>query len=530
MIRLLFSVVASFSLTALVAQTNAPSTPKLVVAITIDQLRGDYLNMFKGTFGENGFKRLLNEGLVYSGVSYDFPNIDKATSTTTVFTGTNPSYHGIIGEEKYVKKTGKVVSSFHDDTFSGHHTTQKVSPMPIRVSTIADELKSATDGQADVFAFAPDAASAIAAGGHNANVVYWIDDQSGKWCTSSFYKDKQPFVEQQNRGALSISARISDTAWRPALETSQYNAFPYTKNRYGFQHYFAADQKNKIRLFKQSPLVNTEIREIAEKIMLAKDMGKRENPDLLSVTFYAGNYKNARDKIYSVEIQDTYHRLDAELAKLIETIDKHIGLQNALIFVVPTGSFLEQPNEDNNKFTDVGGTFLHERNKALLNMYLMAIYGQGQWVEKYIDNQIYLNLKRVEEKKIDTKELLEKASDFLLQSSGIHNVVTSRQMLFDTNSNSEIQHFRNGYYRGISGDLIYELQPGWQNISENHTKPSQRSFNSALHTPVIFLGNNISPQKVERVIHAQEIAPSVAYRLRIRAPNAAKSTILKEMH
>lgn len=528
MIRLLFSVVASFSLTTLVAQSATPVTPTLVVAITIDQLRGDYLAMFQDTFGEKGFKRLLNEGLVYSGVSYNFPNIDKATTTTTVFTGTNPSYHGITGEEKYMRRTGATVSSFHDDKLVGHYAYKKLSPMPILVSTLTDELKAATDGQSDVFAFAPDASQAIAAGGHNANAVYWIDEQSGKWCTTSFYGGTHPMVEQQNRGAQSIQSKIASITWRPNLSINRYKAFPYTKNRHSFQHYFAADSKYKIRLFKQSPYVNTEIRELAEKIIRSNALGKRDNPDVLSVTFYAGPYDQANDKSYSIEIQDTYHRLDSELAKLIETVETQVGMQNALICVVPTGSFLEH-REKNDKLIDVGGEFRHERSKALLNMYLMAIYGQEQWVEKYFNNQIYVNTKRIEDKKINIKEFLEKAAEFLVQSSGIHNVVNSYQLLFDANSNSELQHVRNGYRRGISGDLIYELQPGWYNVSENKNEHERHAQNSALHAPIIFIGNNISPQKVDRIIHAEEIAPSVAYRLRIRAPNASQSTVLKEM-
>jgi hypothetical protein len=78
MIRIVSSLVAFFSIASLCAQNVSEEPPKLVIGITIDQLRGDYLRLFKQTFGEDGFKRLLNEGLVYSDIKYDFPHPDAA--------------------------------------------------------------------------------------------------------------------------------------------------------------------------------------------------------------------------------------------------------------------------------------------------------------------------------------------------------------------------------------------------------------------------------------------------------------------
>ena len=114
-----------------------------------------------------------------------------------------------------------------------------------------------------------------------------------------------------------------------------------------------------------------------------------------------------------------------------------------------------------------------------------------------------------------------------MQSAGIQNVITSQQMLhgaYDQN----VQFHRNGFYKGISGDLFLELQPGWRVVDpQTHTR--ERGNNNAIVAPVIFFGNNIKPQRINRTIEATEIAPSVAYRLRIRAPNAARGEILKEL-
>ena len=186
MIKILSSLVALFSIASLSAQVTQ-TTPKLVLGITIDQLRGDYLEMFQHTFGENGFKKLLNGGLVYADLEFDFPYLDRASTITTIFTGANPAYHGIIGENKFILNENREIPSFFDNNYAGNFTTERYSPLPVKVSTIADELKIASGGQSDVFAFAPHASQALASGGHAASGAFWVEDLTGNWAWSPFY-------------------------------------------------------------------------------------------------------------------------------------------------------------------------------------------------------------------------------------------------------------------------------------------------------------------------------------------------------
>lgn len=526
MIKVISSIVAFFSISVICAQNPSGEVPKLVVGITIDQLRGDYLEMFRHTFSSRGFNRLLNEGLVYSNVNYNFPNLDKASTITTIYTGANPSYHGIAAEKKYLISTNQEVSSHFDNNYLGNFTTEKLSPLPIRVSTIADELKVASGGQSDIFAFAPDPAQAFASGGHAASGAYWIEDENGKWATSTFYKTRQPLVDQHNRSPESLTFTAGGITWRPAIDIERYNAFPYTRNRYNFQHYLGSEKGGNYYLFKRSPYVNKEVNDMAVKMLEAGSIGKRMNPDFLAVTFYAGSFPNALDKNYSIEIQDTYYRLDQELGRLLEAIDASVGLENTLIFVASTGYFNEQEIIPEGMVTS-GGDFYPDRSQALLNMYLMALYGREQWIKKYYNNQIFFDRKLLEDKKIDLRDFQQKAAEFLVQSAGIQDVITSYQMLHGA-YNQNVQFYRNGYYKGISGDLFLELQPGWR-VIDPQSKTQDRGNNNAIVAPVIFFGRDIKPQKINRTIEATEIAPSVAYRLRIRAPNAAQGEILKEL-
>lgn len=526
-IRILSSLVAFFAIAPLPAQNHSGEVPRLVVAITVDQLRGDYLEMFRHNFGSKGFNRLINNGLIYSNIQYNYPNPDRASAITTLFTGAYPSYHGITSEKRYQIETGQEVSSFADDRYLGNYTTEKLSPRSIRVSTIADELKIASGGQSDVYAFAPYASQALASGGHAATGAYWIEDYTGKWASTTFYKNKQPAVDQQNRSAGSLSLTIGSLTWRPAREIESYNAFPYTKNRYRFQHYFGNEKKESFHLFKQSPFVNREVNDMAIKVLESSQLGKRMNPDFLAVTFYAGNYEKALDKNYSVEIQDTYYRLDQEIGRLLDAIEASVGLKHTLVYLVSTGYFTEQEIIPEG-MVPAGGDFHPDRSQALLNMYLMALYGREQWIKKYYDRHIYFDRKLIEDRKIDFADLQEKAAAFLVQSAGIQQVVTAHQMT-QAGQNMETLFLRNGYYPGISGDLMLELQPGWR-VVEPGSELQVRERSNAVIAPVIFFGNDIKPQKINRTIDAREIAPTVSYRLRIRAPNAASGKILEELY
>lgn len=525
--RIFSTLVALISLTSLIAGEQT-TPPKLVVGITIDQLRGDYLELFKDTFGEGGFNRLFNKGLVYSDIKFDFPYIDRASAITTIYTGANPAYHGIVSNEKFILKDNQTVSSFSDNYYSGVFTKECLSPLTVRVSTITDELKIASNGQSDIFAFAPHASQALASGGHAATGAYWIDDLTGRWATSSFYKTQRYVVEQYNRTNESFSRSIGQLSWRPEMDISKYTAFPYTRNLYNFQHQFHKNKKFSYELLKQSPFMNSEVWKMAEKIIDSESLGQRKYPDFLALTMYAGHYDNALDKNYSVEIQDLYHRLDKELEHILNRLDDLVGLNNILVFVTSTGYFDEQeilPKD----YVSPGGDFYPERSSSLLNMYLMALYGREQWVSKFYNNQIFLNRKLIEDKKIDFVEMQQKSAEFLVQSAGIQDVITSHQMLHGA-YNQNVQFHRNSYYKGVSGDLFLELQPGWRIKYENETEDNNyRVRSNAVSAPVFFFGHNVKPQRINRTIDAIEIAPSVTHRLRIRAPNAAKGSILKEL-
>lgn len=165
-------------------------TPRLVVTITIDQLRTDYLETYAPLYGTDGLRRLLTEGKVFTNGAYNFTPVDRASAIASLYTGTSPYYHGITAEEWLDKETLRPQNCVRD---------QKIgySPQFLATSTINDELKMATNGIAKVFAFAPTPDAAILSAGHAADGAAWIIN--GKWGTTTYYRPLNQWISGYTR-------------------------------------------------------------------------------------------------------------------------------------------------------------------------------------------------------------------------------------------------------------------------------------------------------------------------------------------
>ena len=513
-------LIAFLAVNGLRAQQST-DPPKLVISIVVDQLRGDYLQFFTPTFGEKGFKRLMNEGLVYHRLEFGFPNVGQASSIATIYTGTYPYYHGIVADKYFDFGTRREISVIHDDAYLGNYTTNHFSPLALMSSTLGDELKIASGGKSDVFAIAPGAEEAVLSAGKYANAAFWLDDFNGKWATTTYYKNIPWYVDRYNM--TQTGGNNSEKVWTPAL--SSYNGFPYTQNTTPFKYNFTKGEYDRFLKIKQSPFINTEITDLAAAFFEYADFGKRTYPDFLAVTYYAGNYKfSNRYEDFNWEIQDIYYRLDKEIERLLDLADKKVGLKNVLV-VLSSNGYYDSVAKLPEGFKP-SGEFYPNRCTSLLNMYLMAIYGSGNWVDGYYNEQIYLNKKLIENQNVNWNEILRKSAEFVARFSGVQDVTTAGQWFVDDAGRSV--DFRRGMNKKISGDIFIELQPGWSVINDNQNIKTDYTRNKTILSPLIIFGGNIRKEHVYRMVRATEIAPTVAFILRIRPPNAAQDAPLQE--
>ncbi|ADV43535.1 alkaline phosphatase family protein [Bacteroides helcogenes] len=499
-----------------------PVLPKLMVMLTIDQLRTDYMEAFSSLYGEKGFKRLMHEGRVFRQIEFPFCGIDRASAIAAIYTGSTPSINGIIAENWLDANTLRPVNCVDDSGFMGNYTDESSAPSQLLTSTLADELKIATRNKGLVYAIAPFRDAAILSAGHAGNGAFWLNEKTGKWCSTTYYNEFPWWLNQYN-DRKSPDYRIKDMVWVPTHPITSYTFLPEWRTE-PFKYKLDSERNNKYRRLITSPFINEEVNLLTEELINKSTIGQDETPDLLSLTYYAGNYNHHSTQECAMEMQDTYVRLDRSISSLLDLIDRKIGLHNVLFCVTSTG-YTDPEAADPNVYRVPGGEFHMNRCSTLLNMYLMATYGEGQYVEAYYNQQIYLNHKLIENKQLNLAEIQEKAAGFLVQFSGVNEVYSAQRLLLGPWS-PQTERIRNGFHRKRSGDLLIEVLPGWTIMQENSN--DNRIIRTAdIPAPLILIGGGIKAETIRIPVSVSCIAPTLASVMRIRAPNASTASPLK---
>ncbi len=499
------------------AQT-APEVPRLVVNIVIDQLRSDFMEAFSPLYCDYGFMRLVRDGRFYTQAEYPFEGPDRASSIACLMTGTSPYENGIVGERWLNRQTLQPVGCVDDSDFAGEGTSDGSSPRNLSVSTLTDELKVATEGGGLVYAVAPYREAAVLLAGHAADEALWLSDFTGQWCGSSFYGEFPKWVTEYNHSKESLEKRIKKIQWEPINDLiGKFNYFMSADDaRKPFKHDFEGDRK--YIEFKASALVNDEVNKFVDHLTKSVPLGRDEVTDILNVSYYAGNYDHKSIAECPMEMQDTYVRLDRSLADLIELLDSRVGKGRVLYVVTSTGSAEPDDLNDLSKYRIPTGTFSITKAQLLLNMYLIAVYGQGQYVDTCFGNELFLNHKLIENQNLNLTEILERSSDFLIQLSGVRDIYTSNR-LANGAWTPGISQLRNAYNPKCSGDILIQVSPGW--TLENETTLERTiSRESYIGFPLFMYGCNVKTEQVVTPVSIDRVAPTIAQFMRIRAPNA----------
>lgn len=520
--RLLTSLVALLAVMEMNGQV-APQVPRLVVNVVIDQLRSDCLQAFMPLYGQGGFARLMADGRVYTQAEYPYLNPDRASAVASLMTGTTPYEHGIVGRRWLDRQTLQPVFCVDDRQYRGILTTEQSSAANLAVSTISDELKVSTGGKALVYAIAPDRDAAVLSAGHAADGGFWLNDDTGVWCSSDYYGSAPAWLSYYE-STYHLSENIAKLQWKPSTElVGQYDYFLSGTTHKPFDHKFKGDRC--YRLFKTSGLVNEEVTRFARHVLANTLMGVDAVSDFLSVTYYAGSYDHQSVTQAPMELQDTYVRLDEQLAQLIRAVEEKVGKDRVLFVVTGTGyADADGQDADLTKYRIPSGEFNITRAQMLLNMYLTAVYGQGQYVEASSGNEIYLNLKQLEQKAISLDDLMDRSAAFLSRLSGVRNVYTSQQLL-QRASSTQFEKLRNAFNLSRSGDLIVEVSSGWRLVNET-TGERTLQRESFLAFPLIFFGAGVDKQIINTPVEIDRLAPTLGAHMRIRAPNACGASPL----
>lgn len=480
-----------------------PTKPKLVVGIMVDQLRTDYIDYLRDLFGERGLKLLADSGLNLRNVDFGVAGLNGGVATAEVMSGAYPRTNGVTS----------VLTA-----------TGQLSPDQLTVTTIADELAIDGGGMANVYAIAPDRATAVALGGHAANSVIWLDPNSGQWTTDSYY-GPLPQTAALRNGRQAVAARIDTMVWKPVLPIDRYPGVAPKKKFYPFRYTFPTSDRDVYRRFARTPLMNREVTDLAIDFINGLKLGNRgsDATDMIGIGLTAAPYKEASDGNYRLELADSYIRLDGQIERLLNAIDSTVGLDHTVVFLSSTGYCDEAVPEDP-QFRIPGGELSLKRMKSLLNSYLTAKYGNGDFVEKIEDNVLTLNYKTIDEKHLDLNEVLTASRSFLNRMSGVDRVFTFDEIL--SGNTPEARALQLSTDPHTAPDLTIDYQSGWTVIDDLKYPVTEKVVrSSAVATPAFILAPALEAETINTPVDATALAATVSGILRIRSPNASRQPI-----
>jgi hypothetical protein len=523
------------------AQPNKSSDqaiPKIVVVISVDQMRTDYLTRFWNKFQTGGFKKLVEEGAVCTNSQLDLHIQKISTGTSTLFTGVYPATHGIVSDTWYDRLKKKEINCIADDyyiTVGSDSKEGERSATKLLSPTIGDLMKINSRNKSKVFSIALNDVSAVLSAGHAANGAYWFDTQNGNMISSSYYVDIFPeWVRQFNEKQfaktytqrdwttlLPIKSYEESLADDYVLEKGYYdkwNTFPYSMKK-------LKEKAGSYKFLKTTPFGNTIIRDFTTNLILEENLGKDEYPDFLAVTFSSMDYENSSFGPASVEMEDTYLRLDQDIASLLDFIDKRIGKGNALVVLTSTCSSVYPVDYMKEEYNMPVGTFSPESAIALLKSFLNITYGQGDWIEVVGDQQLYFNRELLEKKNVSLAEIQTKTANFINQFEGVKIALPSVSFEQGDYTKGQLAVIANSYNFKRSGDVLYQLEDGWQPVYK-YQKPT---YNDNSNIPLIFYGNSVKQAHVRGKTKGEDIVPTILEILNIPVPDHCSGNILEEI-
>lgn len=515
------------------ARTN--KKPKLVLAIIVDQFRYDYLERFGDLFGNGGFRRLMNEGALFTNANYDYVPTFTACGHASIFSGSVPAMNGIVGNVWFDRGTGKVRVMVADD--SAHTVTDSglsprsgaASPRTLIGTTIGDQMRLSNNFHSKVIAASLKDRSAVLPGGQRPNGAYWFSEADGEFVSSDYYFKELPAwvkkFDSTKRADKYFGMKWERSLSPQAYQRAQAENLPLQRSALGVRFpYVVTGGEEKpgqkfYSAFQLTPFASEYLADFGKAALDAEALGADDDPDLLSISFSSPDLAGHSFGPDSAEVEDTYIRLDRVIADLLGYIDKRVGLANTVIVVTGDHGVAPIPEYLRSQGFDSARLSGREVSDAANNA-LAARFGEGKWVISFVNDQLYLDQKLIADRKVPPAEAERVAGDAALTTEGVVNYFTRTQISEGRMPVGPIaSRVTNGFNRERSGDVWLITKPLYffaeGALPTTHGSP----YNYDTHVPLILFGPGVRPGRYNGDCAPSDIAPTLAAILGIEPPS-----------
>ncbi|MCJ7555985.1 MAG: alkaline phosphatase family protein [Gammaproteobacteria bacterium] len=552
------ALLVSFSSPGWASEMQQP--PRLVLQITVDQLRGDLPGRYLPQMGKGGFRYLLDHGVVYENAHHAHANTETIVGHATLATGAQPSDHGLIGNVWFDRVSGQLTYNIEDarypllgagadvDKSTEIDATQRVarsdgrSPANLLVSTFGDELAIHTANRAKVFGVSIKDRGAVSMAGH-AGKAFWFSKAAGEFVTSRFYYEDYPaWVKAFN--AARPTQRYADTRWELMHAPSTYlfgdkDDQPWEKAIAGFgavfpHSYGPGDGKYFTTLLTLSPAGDELTLDFARQLIEHEDIGADAVTDYLSVSFSSTDYVGHVFGPSSLEAEDNLLRLDRTLAELLSFVDRKVGLGNTLIVLSADHGGPEAPPQLNEYGIEANYVDPSSWDTQAGIDNLKKRFGLGEeLIQAFNAPYVYLNREVIREHGLDQGEVEQAVAEEMTRFRGVSLAVSSTALMQGRVPDTPLlRSILNSHNPKRSGDVFVVFEPNWfindfdgMEVAATHGSP----WRYDTYVPVIFAGANLKAQRVVRSIETVDVASTLSGFVGVKRPSGARGEILPEV-
>ena len=512
---------------ASVLLSAAEAAPKLVVLVVVDQMRADYVERFHDDWS-SGLRRLVDDGAWFTRAAYPYLTTVTCAGHATVSTGAYPHTHGVFANTWFDRERSAVIPCTDDQQARvvsyNHDANSRTGPGRLMAPTLADQMR-AQNGR--VVTLALKARSAIMMAGHGGDAVTWISESLDGWETSTAYSKEPVQAVKAYTSANPLEADFGKV-WTRLLPPSRYrdpddglaedpvkgwtSTFPHPlrgENGRPDASYF--DQ------WQHSPYADAYVARMAAALVESMQLGKRDTPDFLGVSFSSPDLVGHSFGPHSQEVQDMYASLDRSVGTLLNELDRLVGPGQYVLGLTADHGVTDVPEQLRKAGRDGGrasGSAVLSAGEARA----VRDVGAGKYLSRLNGNDIYFEPGMYDRVKRHPATLKAMTSA-MAKVSGVQKVFTSDEVANAAGASDPLLRAAAlSYVKGRSGDLILALKPGWMFSASGTTHGSATSDDQRV--PLLLFGYGVKSGRYDAPASPVDVAPTLAAVAGLALPTA----------
>ena len=527
---------------ALQADPTRADRTDLVLLVVIDQLRGAAPESLRERFGTDGFRYLMDNGVVFGNAQFSHANTVTSAGHATLVTGGNAPQHGMAANDWYDHELRRPMYCTEDDQSPMLHASAAAgrSPRKLTSSTFGDELVLDSGGRSRVFSISLKDRAAIIMGGRLGK-AYWYDTSTGTFTTSRYYHDELPaWLEAWN--ASRPADRYRDAVWRLLHPRETYRHDRDGEKRHvrprgghgaAFPHPLGhSDPAVFYSSLRYSPMGDRLTLDAVAALLDAEQPGNSGGTDVLAVSFSATDYVGHAYGPYSLEAEDNLLRLDATLGKLLGIVDRAVGLERTLVVLASDHGVAPSPELMASRGFDAGRLnpeqFLPRLNSALTDRFGV----DEQLLLAFLKPGLYLDRDAMARLDLEPAAVERALADAVTELPGVAGALTRSDILSgNVPETAAAARIRAAFHPQRSGD-VYVLSDAHWYLSDDPDKNATTHgtpYSYDTHVPLMLAGPGIEPRRVDRPIAPRDLAPTLSAWLRVPLPSGSVGDVLPEV-